>query len=379
LADSKISDLTELAAVDLAADDEFPIADTSAIETKRLTFTSLISYIKAYIDAVTTTFTNKTLTAPVINSPTGIVKGDVGLGNVDNTSDATKDAAVATLTNKTLTSPVINTPTGIVKGDVGLGNVDNTSDATKNAASVTLTNKTLTSPVINSPTGLVKADVGLGSVDNTSDTTKDAAATTLTNKTIDEAIITGTPDAEGEFGQDTTQNALNAFVNGMLGTIPKVIEAGVGTQTEINDVATDQDFTAIYTLPANVLFTDKIFRVTLFWEYISGTAAITAQEYIKLGSTKVWTQATAQNMTDGLTRSWARSVVIIGRAAAGAAAAVTSMGVGAMNLAATMNSVDQPVNLATNGTLDIIPGVTFSGTGSTESMELQGWIVEELN
>jgi hypothetical protein len=48
-----------------------------------------------------------------------------------------------TLTNKTLTSPVINTPTGIVKGDVGLGNVDNTSDATKNSASATLTNKTV--------------------------------------------------------------------------------------------------------------------------------------------------------------------------------------------------------------------------------------------
>lgn len=39
-------------------------------------------------------------------------------------------------------SPALVTPTGIVKGDVGLGNVDNTSDATKNAASVTLTNKT---------------------------------------------------------------------------------------------------------------------------------------------------------------------------------------------------------------------------------------------
>ncbi len=36
-----------------------------------------------------------------------------------------------TLTNKTLTSPAITTPTGIVKGDVGLGNVDNTSDANK--------------------------------------------------------------------------------------------------------------------------------------------------------------------------------------------------------------------------------------------------------
>ncbi len=49
------------------------------------------------------------------------------------------------------TSPAITTPTGIVKGDVGLGNVDNTSDATKNAASVTLTNKTLTAPVLTAP------------------------------------------------------------------------------------------------------------------------------------------------------------------------------------------------------------------------------------
>lgn len=60
----------------------------------------------------------------------------------------TMNTATQTLTGKTLTSPVINTPTGIVKGDVGLGNVDNTSDATKNSASVTLTNKTLTTPVI---------------------------------------------------------------------------------------------------------------------------------------------------------------------------------------------------------------------------------------
>lgn len=53
------------------------------------------------------TFTGKTVTggtfaSPQINTPTGIVKGDVGLGNVDNTSDATKWSAVATLTNKTI-------------------------------------------------------------------------------------------------------------------------------------------------------------------------------------------------------------------------------------------------------------------------------------
>jgi hypothetical protein len=47
----------------------------------------------------------------------------------------------------------------LAKADVGLSNVDNTSDAAKNAAAVTLTNKTLTSPVINTPTGIVAADI----------------------------------------------------------------------------------------------------------------------------------------------------------------------------------------------------------------------------
>jgi hypothetical protein len=81
-----------------------------------------------------------------VNAKTGAVvinKADVGLGNVDNTSDATKNAAVATLTNKTLTTPVINSPTGLVKADVGLSAVDNTSDAQKNSATATLTNKTI--------------------------------------------------------------------------------------------------------------------------------------------------------------------------------------------------------------------------------------------
>jgi hypothetical protein len=41
----------------------------------------------------------------------GITSAMVGLGNVDNTSDATKNSAVATLTNKTLTSPALTTPT----------------------------------------------------------------------------------------------------------------------------------------------------------------------------------------------------------------------------------------------------------------------------
>lgn len=79
------------------------------------------------------TLTNKTLTAPVVNSPTGIVKGDVGLGNVDNTSDATKNAAVATLTNKSIDA-------GQLTGTIAAGRMPaHTGDATSSAGSVALT------------------------------------------------------------------------------------------------------------------------------------------------------------------------------------------------------------------------------------------------
>jgi hypothetical protein len=154
---------------------------------------------------------------------------NLGLGNVDNTSDATKNASVATLTNKTLTSPVINSPTGIVKGDVGLGNVDNTSDATKNAAAVTLTNKTLTTPVINSPTGIVKGDVGLGNVDNTSDADKNSATATLENKRIVKRVVTAA-DATS-----ITPNSDDADITYQLnsqGTGPLDINADVGAPTD---------------------------------------------------------------------------------------------------------------------------------------------------
>lgn len=54
--------------------------------------------------------------------------------------------ATQTLTNKTLNSPVINSPTGIVKANVGLSSVDNTADANKSVLSAT---KLVTARTIN--------------------------------------------------------------------------------------------------------------------------------------------------------------------------------------------------------------------------------------
>ena len=92
----------------------------------------------------TQTLTNKTLTSPVINSPTGITKSDVGLANVDNTTDASKPISTAAQTALDLKAPLASptftgTVAGVTKTHVGLANVDNTSDANKPVSSATQT------------------------------------------------------------------------------------------------------------------------------------------------------------------------------------------------------------------------------------------------
>jgi hypothetical protein len=65
-----------------------------------------------------------------------LAKADVGLSNVDNTTDATKPVSAAQQTalnlKANLASPAFTgTPTGITKSHVGLSNVDNTADTAK--------------------------------------------------------------------------------------------------------------------------------------------------------------------------------------------------------------------------------------------------------
>ena len=139
----------------------------------------------------------------------------------DATTTVVGTDTTQTLTNKTLTSPAISTPTGLVKGDVGLSNVDNTSNATERAATATLTNKTLTSPVINTPTGIVKGDVGLGSVDNTADTAKPVSTAQQTaldlKANLASPTFTGTvvlPDNTVALGAKTTGDYVSSLVAG---------------------------------------------------------------------------------------------------------------------------------------------------------------------
>jgi hypothetical protein len=133
----------------------------------------------------------------------GITKAMVGLGSVDNTADSAKPVSTAQQTaldlKANLASPTFTgTVSGITKAMVGLANVDNTADSAKPVSTAQQTalnlKANLASPTFTGTVaGITKAMVGLGNVDNTSDATKDAATATLTNKTLSSPAFTGTP------------------------------------------------------------------------------------------------------------------------------------------------------------------------------------------
>jgi hypothetical protein len=141
--------------------------------------------------AGTETLTNKTLTSPVINTPTGITKTDVGLANLDNTSDANKPVSTATQTALDLKANLAN-PT--FTGTVNAAALTLSGDLTVNGTTTTVNSTTV---------NVTNAFVFEG-------TTADAFETTLTvtDPTADRTITL--PDATTTVvGTDTTQTLSN--------------------------------------------------------------------------------------------------------------------------------------------------------------------------
>lgn len=190
-------------------------------------------------------------------------KTAVGLGNVDNTSNATERAATATLTNKTISgasNTLSNIPQSAVTSltsDLGakapLASPALTGTPTAPTASAA-TNTTqiattayvksqgyLTSAPVTSvatKTGavtLVKADVGLGNVDNTADTDKPISTATQTaldaKAPLASPTFTGTPIAPtAANATNTTQIATTAFVKAQ-GYLTSAPVTSVATKT----------------------------------------------------------------------------------------------------------------------------------------------------
>ena len=199
MADKKISALDAIVAIDDA--DVLPIVDASVSTTKKIN----VSQVKAL--------------APVqsVASKTGavtLVKGDVGLGNVDNTADADKPVSTATQTALNAKQDTLVSGTNIKTVNsnslLGSGNIEISSSVAWGGITGTLSTQTdlqsaldAKEPTISAGTTgqyyrgdksfqtLDKTAVGLSNVDNTSDANKPISTATQTALDGKQATITG--------------------------------------------------------------------------------------------------------------------------------------------------------------------------------------------
>jgi hypothetical protein len=177
---------------------------------------------------------------------------------IADTSILVTTTGIQTLTNKTIT-----TPAGLVKSDVGLGNVDNTTDANKPVSTATQTALDLKAPKAD-PTftgtvsGITKAMVGLGNVDDTADTAKPVSTAQAT------AIAT----AKSEAIADATSQ-VNALLTGAPAALNTLDELAAALGDDANFATTvttalgnkaplaSPTFTGTVTLPAaGIVFSD---------------------------------------------------------------------------------------------------------------------------
>ena len=298
---------------------------------------------------------NPTFTGTV----SGVTATHVGLGNVDNTSDADKPVSTAQQTEidtkADLASPTFTgTVSGISSTMVGLGNVDNTSDADKPISTATQT-EIDTKADIASPTftgtvsGITSTMVGLGNVDNTSDADKPvstAQQTEIDTKAdLASPALTGNPTAPTQADNDnSTKIATTAYVQrevaDLLGGAPAAFDTLLEISASIADG--DSDVVALTTVVGGKLQKDQ--------NLSDLTNASTARTNLDLGNVDNTSDANKPVSTAAQTALDAKAP-LASPTFTGTVSGISSTMVGLGNVDNTSDA-DKPISTATQTALD---------------------------
>lgn len=212
--------------VDNTADADKPVSGAMqlALDLKLDTATASSTYAPKHSPTFTGSLTTLSLKVTAGNPASGKIL----------TSDTDGNATWQSAPTAPVTS--VNSKTGAVtldKSDVGLSNVDNTSDATKNSASATLTNKII------SGSNNTLSNIAQSSVTNlTSDLTAKAAKGANNDITSLSGLTTALSVAQGGTGS-STQNFVDLTTN----------QTVAGVKTFSNSIVENQGHTG-YKVPA---------------------------------------------------------------------------------------------------------------------------------
>lgn len=208
------------------------------------------------------------------------------------------------------------------------------------------------------------------------------------------------PTADASIGYDTTQDKYVAGGAGAaVGSFPRVVFVGNSTTdgnadteaptgnllTDDTSTTTETDFALSYTVPANVLITNKAIRLTFMVETDLGASppGITFRlRWGGLAGTIIFASGSQTGLIGSAVRNHGVSFVILGTAAAGAAANVLTFSsqYGINDGVKWQNQTAQPVAVATNASAEVVlTGQWASNAANTHKVRIRALIAEELN